>query len=70
MEIQVTVLIDINDSADELEGTDLGTVNHERRKKILEQTTQNVMAIALKDHFKDCKGIAVGFVKADLVPQS
>ena len=70
MEICVTVFLDVDDSIKNEGDIDLNTVTPERQQAILEQTTQSVVEITLKDHFKDCKSIEVGFVKANAVPQS
>ncbi len=70
MEIRVTVFLDVDDNIKNEGDIDLNTVTPERQRAILEQTTQNVVGLALKDHFKDCESIEVGLVKADTVPQS
>jgi len=70
MEIRVTVFLDVDDSIKNEGDIDLNTVTPERQQAILERTTENVVELALKDHFKDCKSIEVGFVKADTVTQS
>lgn len=70
MEIRVTVFLDLDDDKIKNAGNiDLNTSSPERKQAILEQVTQGVVEIALKDHFKDSEGIEVGFVKADTVPQ-